>query len=119
MRHYIMHFWHQLPDTIQIDIDLMNSMDTYMYRLLCYIYLSLDNKVDYLKRINTIAYLMPKWLMKTFESISNDTWLVDTNQHLLDTVGPIKIMEANRWHYKIQFIIDLLATFQVLLNINI
>lgn len=111
MRHYIMHFWHQLPNTIQINIDLMNSMDAYMYQLLCYIYLSFESKVEYLKRINTIGYLMPKWLTKTFESTSAN--MINANQHYFETVGQIKIIEANRWQYKIQFIIDLLATFKV------
>ena len=121
MRHYIMHFWQQLPSNVSIYIETMKSLDFHMYSLLENVYLSdVNSAIDNLKRMNTIATLIPVWLSKAFECVFLErgiepTWLLKeyNHPHLLTSISQIKVNEANKWSYRIKSKINLIVTIQV------
>ncbi|KAH9417324.1 DNA-binding protein rfx6 [Dermatophagoides pteronyssinus] len=112
MRHYIMHFWQQLPSNIIIFIDQMKSLDTFMYSSLCRLYLSLDSDDKNLQHINTIGHLMYVWIKEIFNNNSNNMnkWkLIISNQYDLGYLNTIKLNDALKWKFKIKFIVNLIA----------
>ena len=122
MRHYLMHFWQQLPRHVTIFVSSMHSLDSHMYSLLEDIYLSnVDTQLDNLKRINTVAYLIPVWLKKTFEYVPFDGECWDLVQHrsagetgkVNMNIGEIKVEEAEKWRWRIQFKCDFIVTLKV------
>lgn len=111
-----MHFWQQLPQHIIVYVDLMNSLDAHMYRLLMYLYLTLDNEEN-LRKLHTIVHLLPVYLAKTFAYIEH-SWIIQNHHNYLPlantTVGEIKIYESKRWNLRIKFTIELIAIFKVI-----
>lgn len=118
IRHYMMHFWQQLPKHVTIYVDLMHSLDAHMYSLLMNIYLSIDAPEENLRRLNTMAYLIPMWLTKTFQHIPYaQEWSLQFNNGIQygtsTSVGQIKTNEALRWKCRIKFTVDLLIMLKV------
>ena len=116
MRHYIMHFWQQLPSNIVIFIDQMKLLDSFMYSSLCRLYLSLDSDDKNLQHINTIGHVMYVWIKEIFNNNSNNMnkWkLIISNQYNLGYLNTIKLNDALKWKFKIKFIVNLIALLKV------
>ncbi|CAG2165900.1 unnamed protein product [Oppiella nova] len=71
MRHYIIHFWQQLPNHVQIDLEVLKTLDLNLYSTLEDIYLRLDASLDQLRHLYAIASLNPLWLKKALDNYSN------------------------------------------------
>lgn len=121
MRHYIMHFWHQLPETIKIYVNEMDSLDEHMFTLLENIYLpSMHASADNVKHVNTMAELMPVWYDYTFQhslmTNVNQWQLCFDNVHKYShhtSLGKVKVKQCLNWKYRIQFKTQLIQMFKV------
>ena len=113
MRHYIMHFWQQLPPNIVIYVNIMKSLDSYMYSLLCQVYLSPNSSDENLKHINTIGYVMYVWMRNIFNNNWNIKWKLNSNRTEFDDLNTIKIQDALKWHFKIKFVVNFIASLKV------
>ncbi|KAH9515974.1 DNA-binding protein rfx6 [Dermatophagoides farinae] len=114
MRHYIMHFWQQLPPNIVIYVNIMKSLDSYMYSLLCQVYLSPNSSDENLKHINTIGYVMYVWMRNIFNNNWNIKWKLNSNRTEFDDLNTIKIQDALKWHFKIKFVVNFIASLKKL-----
>ncbi|CAG2109465.1 unnamed protein product, partial [Medioppia subpectinata] len=90
MRHYVIHFWHQLPNHVQIDLEVLKSLDLNLYSTLEDIYLRLDASLDQLRHLYAIASLNPLWLRKALENYSNKS------------VSRLKLDESLKWKYRVK-----------------
>ncbi|KAH9395531.1 DNA-binding protein rfx6, partial [Tyrophagus putrescentiae] len=126
MRHYVMHFWQQLPRSVPVYARSMAALDAHMYALLEDIYAgSVEAPVEGLRRLNTVAHLLPVWLKRTFQVVvpnsiaggGQNLWaLLEPEDNVLKgmnidsrrrvSVGELKVEEATRWSVRIQFKVD-------------
>jgi hypothetical protein len=105
MRHYIIHFWQQLPSHIEIDLEVLKHSDLNLYCTLEDIYLKLETSLEQLKHLNAIATLMPLWIDKAMVTIDQ-------------TVKDAKMKEAIKWkcRVKTQFEMIVLAKVSEILS---
>lgn len=128
-----MHFWQQLPKTVTIYCRTMAALDAHMYALLEDIYASsVDAPVEGLCRLNTVAYLLPVWLKRTFNYVVPNSvggggggWaLVEFEEERnfrrfnefnsgCKSVGEMKVEEALKWSYRIKFKVDFIVGMKV------
>lgn len=101
MRHYIIHFWQQLPNHVLIDLEALKALDLNLYSTLEDIYLRLDAGLDQLKHLQAIATLNPLWLKKALESYGNEE------------VRRLKVEESIKWKYRIKSQIQLINISKV------
>ncbi|XP_054166080.1 DNA-binding protein RFX6-like [Oppia nitens] len=90
MRHYIIHFWQQLPNHVQIDLDSLKALDLNLYSTLEDIYLRLDASLDQLRHLYAIASLNPLWLKKALENYNNES------------VCRLKLEQSFKWKYRVK-----------------
>ena len=102
MRHYIIHFWQQLPNHVLIDLDSLKSLDLNLYSTLEDIYLRLDSSSDQLRHLCAIATLNPLWLKKALENYSNES------------VRGLKIEESLKWKYRVKSQFQMIQMTKVL-----
>ena len=137
MRHYVMHFWQQLPRSVPVYARSMAALDAHMYALLEDIYAgSVEAPVEGLRRLNTVAHLLPVWLKRTFQVVvvpnsigigggGENLWaLLEPEDNVLKwmniehsrrrgSVGELKVEEATRWSVRIQFKVDFILGVKV------
>ncbi len=135
MRHYVMHFWQQLPRSVPVYARSMAALDAHMYALLEDIYAgSVEAPVEGLRRLNTVAHLLPVWLKRTFQVVvPNSIAGIEGLWALLEpeedgskcglmniehsrrrgSVGELKVEEATRWSVRIQFKVDFILGVKV------
>lgn len=128
MRHYLQHFWQQLPRHIELDLGSLVSLDQYMFHLLESIYLpTISASTAHLKHLSTIAHLLPMWLEKTFAYLSTSyehQWRVIDDERRWPppannlSVCELKVSQAIKWRDRIQFKICLVSMFHKLEQAN-
>ena len=101
MRHYIIHFWQQLPNHVLIDLEALKALDLNLYSTLEDIYLRMDAGLDQLRHLQAIATLNPLWLKKALDNYGNQE------------VHRVKIEESVKWKYRIKSQIQLINISKV------
>jgi hypothetical protein len=101
MRHYIIHFWQQLPNHVQIDLDALKSLDLNFYSTLEDIYLKLDASLDHLRHLYAIATLNPLWLNKALDNYG------------IKAVRELKLEQAFKWKCRVKSKFQLIAIAKV------
>jgi len=103
MRHYIIHFWQQLPQHVEIDLEGLRNLDINLYSTLEDIYLKLDATIDNLRHLYAIATLNPLWLNKALENYTNNP------------VRELKLQQAFKWKYRVKSKFQLITIAHVCL----
>ena len=89
MRHYVIHFWNQLPSHVEIDLEMLKQLDNNFYKTLEDIYMKIDSSVDQLKHLYAISTLNPLWLNKAMDGCYEE-------------VKNVKEREAIKWKCKVK-----------------
>lgn len=100
MRHYVIHFWQQLPHHVEVDLETLRKIDCNYYSTLEDIYLHLNSSPDQLKHLYAIARLNPLWLEKALVSCD-------------EAVKKTKTSLAIKWKSKIKNQYQLLEIIKV------
>ncbi len=106
MRHYIIHFWQQLPNHVQIDLEALKSLDLNLYSTLEDIYLKLDASLDQLRHLYAIATLNPLWLNKALDNYG------------IKAVRELKLEQAFKWKCRVKSKFQLIAIAKVSISLS-